>query len=145
MPNTGRPPAIPARLIPELLQHRQQGLSWGELARWLRNTCAVDCSRWAVRSMRPQIGHLFGAVTTKLQQIREKPLHSCKDFSSLIYVWSGGRDSNSRHSAWKAEALPLSYHRISQFKSSSNSPAVYHFSQYGRWKEDCREQTIFRP
>ena len=45
----GRPSAIPSRLIPALLQHRQQGLSWEELARWLRNTYAVDCSRWAVR------------------------------------------------------------------------------------------------
>lgn len=40
----GRPRAIPFRLIPELLQQREQGKSWGELARWLRNTCAVDCS-----------------------------------------------------------------------------------------------------
>ena len=47
--NQGRPKAIPARLIPELLQHRQQGLSWKELAQWLRNTHSVDCSRWAVR------------------------------------------------------------------------------------------------
>ena len=45
----GRPRAIPARLIPELLQQRAQGASWGELAIWLRNTYAVDCSRWAVR------------------------------------------------------------------------------------------------
>ena len=45
----GRARAIPSRLIPELLQHRQQALSWEELARWLRNTYAVDCSRWAVR------------------------------------------------------------------------------------------------
>jgi hypothetical protein len=47
--NQGRPRVIPSQLIPELLQHRQQGLSWEELARWLRNTHAVDCSRWAVR------------------------------------------------------------------------------------------------
>ena len=45
----GRFSAIPLTLIPELLQHRQQGSSWQELARWLRNTYAVDCSRWAVR------------------------------------------------------------------------------------------------
>ena len=45
----GRPRAIPARLIPELLQHRQRGMSWKELVDWLRNTSTVDCSRWAVR------------------------------------------------------------------------------------------------
>lgn len=45
----GRPRAIPFRLIPELLQQREQGASWGELTRWLRNTYAIDCSRWAVR------------------------------------------------------------------------------------------------
>ena len=27
-------------------------------------------------------------------------------------VWSGRRGSNPRHSAWKAEALPLSYSRL---------------------------------
>ena len=47
--NAGRPRAIPTRLIPELLQQREAGKSWEELAQWLRNTCAVDCSRWAVR------------------------------------------------------------------------------------------------
>ena len=44
---------------------------------------------------------------------------------SSVSVWSGGRDSNSRHSAWKAEALPLSYHRsdLVQFiKISSFNP-----------------------
>ena len=25
------------------------GLPWEELARWLRNTYSVDCSKWAVR------------------------------------------------------------------------------------------------
>lgn len=45
----GRPRAIPSRLIPELLQQREQGESWNDIAIWLRNTCAVDCSRWAVR------------------------------------------------------------------------------------------------
>ena len=45
----GRPRVVPSELIPELLQRRQQGESWGELARWLRNTCAVDVSRWTVR------------------------------------------------------------------------------------------------
>ena len=38
---------------------------------------------------------------------------------SSIRIWSGGRDSNSRHSAWKAEALPLSYHRIAEFNLSN--------------------------
>ena len=46
---SGHPRAIPLRLIPELLQHRQSGKSWGELAQWLRNTRAIDASRWSVR------------------------------------------------------------------------------------------------
>jgi len=33
---------------------------------------------------------LIRAVTTKFQQLTEKLLHFCKDFSSLIYVWSVG-------------------------------------------------------
>ena len=52
------------------------------------------------------IAYLFGRIGTTLEQLREKPPHFCEDFFSLIYVWSGGRDSNSRHSAWKADALP---------------------------------------
>lgn len=27
-------------------------------------------------------------------------------------IWSGRRDSNPRHSAWEADALPLNYSRI---------------------------------
>ena len=53
-----------------------------------------------------RIAYLFVAIGSTLGQLREKPPHFCKDFFSLIYVWSGGRDSNSRHSAWKADALP---------------------------------------
>ena len=53
-----------------------------------------------------RISYLFVAIGAKLVQTREKPPHFCEDFFSLIYVWSGGRDSNSRHSAWKADALP---------------------------------------
>ena len=30
---------------------------------------------------------------------------------SYVGIWSGQRDSNSRHSAWRADALPLSYTR----------------------------------
>jgi hypothetical protein len=36
-----------------------------------------------------------------------------------IANWSGKRDSNPRPSAWKADALPLSYSRILQFKISN--------------------------
>ena len=32
--------------------------------------------------------------------------------SAEIYVWSGKRDSNPRHSPWQGDALPLSYSRI---------------------------------
>ena len=52
------------------------------------------------------ITYLFGRIGTTLEQLSEKSPHFCEDFFSLIYVWSGGRDSNSRHSAWKADALP---------------------------------------
>jgi fumarate hydratase class II len=37
----------------------------------------------------------------RLQQLTEKPLHFCKGFSSLISVWSGRRESNSRPFAWE--------------------------------------------
>lgn len=30
-------------------------------------------------------------------------------------MWSGRRDSNTRPSAWKADALPLSYARVEGF------------------------------
>ena len=53
----------------------------------------IRISAWRVSatlSMRPQIRHLFGAIGVTLEQLTEKLLHFCKDFSSLIYVWSVG-------------------------------------------------------
>ena len=69
----------------------------------------ICLSAWRVSATlctRTQIRHLFGAVAETWLKLREKPPHFCEDLFSLIYVWSGGRDSNSRHSAWKADALP---------------------------------------
>ena len=38
--------------------------------------------------------YLFGAIGAKLVQNKEKPLHFCKGFFSLISVWWSLRDSN---------------------------------------------------
>ena len=72
-----------------------------------------------------RIAYLFVAIGAKLVQTREKPPHFCEDFFSLIYVWSGGRDSNSRHSAWKADALPTELPPLVEFKLLSNSSSLY--------------------
>ena len=71
------------------------------------------------------ITYLFGAIGAKLVQTNEKPPHFCEDFFSLIYVWSGGRDSNSRHSAWKADALPTELPPLVKFKLVTNSSSLY--------------------
>ena len=36
-----------------------------------------------------------------------------KYYNKLLSNWSGRRDSNSRHSRWQRDALPLSYARLS--------------------------------
>ena len=41
MTNAGRPRAIPARLIPELLQRRDRGEGYRLLSRWLKR-CGID-------------------------------------------------------------------------------------------------------
>src|SRR6185436_7885446 len=38
---------------------------------------------------------------------------------SSISTWSGRRDSNSRPSAWKADALPTELHPLNEFQSSN--------------------------
>ena len=68
-----------------------------------------------------RIAYLIGAVAETLLKLREKPPHFCEDLFSLIYVWSGGRDSNSRHSAWKADALPTELPPLVEFKLDWNS------------------------
>ena len=77
--------------------------------------------------------HLFGAIGEKLVQTREKPPHFCEDFFSLIYVWSGGRDSNSRHSAWKADALPAELPPQSRTENSPNYVLNIPFLQLEGW------------
>ena len=69
--------------------------------------------------------YLFGRIGTTLEQLTEKPPHFCEDLFSLIYVWSGGRDSNSRHSAWKADALPTELPPLVEFKLLSNPSSLY--------------------
>ena len=49
---------------------------------------------------------LIRAITTKLQQIREKPPYFYEDFFSLIYVWWSLRGSNPLPPTCKAGALP---------------------------------------
>jgi len=44
----GRPRAIPARLIPELLQRRDRGEGYRMLSRWLKR-CGIDASPAACR------------------------------------------------------------------------------------------------
>jgi hypothetical protein len=55
------------------------------------------------------------AVLTGLSnnQYTTAPDGSCLEAGTTTKTcWSGRRDSNSRLSAWKAEALPLSYDRV---------------------------------
>ena len=70
---------------------------------------------WAIggRSVPPEVDlihvvstYLNRAVTTKLQQLTEKPPHFCEGFSSLFSVWWSLRDSNPLPPACKAGALP---------------------------------------
>ena len=56
----------------------------------------------------------FEPMTSSLPRMRSTPelLGLIQQKSTVIKtVWSGRRDSNSQHSAWKADALPLSYSR----------------------------------
>jgi len=64
-------------------------------------------------------GHLFRTIATTLRQIREKPLHFCKGFFSLVSVWSGRRGSNPRPFAWEARA---NYEPLGIPKSIASSP-----------------------
>ena len=75
-----RPRAIPPRLIPELLQQREQGKSWGELARLLSNSRAVDCSRWAVRRACLGLG-----VYDQYSRVGQDP--SGAEFDEMHGVW----------------------------------------------------------
>ena len=57
--------------------------------------------------MEPKAG--FEPATSSLPRMRSTPEllgHSNSKLSSQRKLWSGRRDSNSRHSAWKADALP---------------------------------------
>lgn len=45
----GRVPAIPERLLPLVLQHFNNGASYRDIVLLLRNTYAIDASRWSVR------------------------------------------------------------------------------------------------
>src|SRR3972149_5244780 len=50
------------------------------------------------------------ALPTELRGLRKARIHqlsvSWRDRWNPIIFWSGKRDSNPRHSAWKADALP---------------------------------------
>ena len=62
--------------------------------------------------MEPKSG--FEPETSSLPRMRSTPeLFGLKfnNVNCLSKLWSGRRDSNSQHSAWKADALPLSYSR----------------------------------
>ena len=43
----------------------------------------------------------------------ESQSFATKKHPNGCYIWSGRRDSNSRHSPWQGDALPLSHSRIS--------------------------------
>jgi hypothetical protein len=58
---------------------------------WCLPVSAVGvASRYVTSTTAARNSYLFGAIGTVLEQLTEKPLHFCKDFSSLIYVWSVG-------------------------------------------------------
>ena len=52
-------------------------------------------------------------MTTILQMKNKHHLWYRKYYNKLLSYWSGRRDSNSRHSRWQRDALPLSYARLS--------------------------------
>ncbi len=43
----------------------------------------------------------------------------------LIFIWSGRRDSNSRHLPWQGNALPLSHSRIFVYDLHLNALIIY--------------------
>ena len=57
----------------------------------------------------------FEPMTSPLPRECSGPLSykSREENERILERWSGRRDSNSRPSAWKADALPLSYSRVS--------------------------------
>src|SRR5579875_281045 len=75
---------------PTLIFHACSEAAFQEVLRWLKNEPATFC--W--------ITLLNSLASSTLSAI------GCDH-----YKWSGGRDSNPRPSAWKAETLPLSYPR----------------------------------
>ena len=109
----GKKVSVPRFSLESWAQHmadpKQYASMLREHARSIREQLKLLDKRW-VLSVLPE-ADLIRAVTTKLQQLTEKPLHFCKDSFSLISVWSGRRGSNSRPFAWEANALPLSYSR----------------------------------
>ena len=62
---------------------------------------------FAIAQMRTTAKHSFAAYSL------EDSLQTKKNRQSLFFfVWSGKRDSNSRHLPWQGNALPLSHSRI---------------------------------
>ena len=62
---------------------------------------------FATAQMRPTAKHSFAAYSL------EDSLQTKKNRQNLFFfVWSGKRDSNSRHLPWQGNALPLSHSRI---------------------------------
>src|ERR1700687_4279666 len=61
-----------------------------------------------------------------------KPCPSASSFippTSSFHFWSGRRDSNSRPSAWKADALPTELHPLTNFgfRIAWKSPSRHNF------------------
>ena len=74
----------------------------------------------------------FELMTSSLPRRRSTPelrgrqalVHPSSSY--ILSIWSGRRDSNSRPSAWKADALPTELHPPTKFRNADFKLRIYY-------------------
>ena len=68
--------------------------------------------------------NLSGSIQEAIQKLEYVNIFLIKKSFNLKDLWSGRRDSNSRHLPWQGNALPLSYARILKYLGVYKDPFV---------------------
>ena len=65
-----------------------------------------------------------GSIQEAIQKLEYVHIFLIKKLFNFRELWSGRRDSNSRHLPWQGNALPLSYARILKYLGVYKDPFV---------------------
>ena len=68
--------------------------------------------------------NLSGSIQEAIQKLEYVNIFLIKKSFNFNDLWSGRRDSNSRHLPWQGNALPLSYARILGYLGVYKDPFV---------------------